>query len=140
MELTKIEEFFNQYLQAFKHYNLADLLACYHLPCTLNTPDKVIVINDINSSEQAFNDIFAQLAYAKTHDIKALKASFSVITDKLYLACVDWSFIDEKDQVFTDFCVIYHVVKIGNELKIINTNSHELDNSITLSTPFSINS
>lgn len=131
----KVTNLFKGYLLAFKAYNLNNAVACYHLPCTLNTPDKLVHLKDNNDCLKEFGEIFAQLKHAKTSDIKVLKASYSLITEKLLLVCIDWEFIDEQGEVFADFCAVYHVALINDELKIINVVSHDLSNSLMLEEP-----
>lgn len=138
MKINVIENFFSHYLTAFKRYNLNKVVACYHVPCTLNTPDKVVLLNDKKTCQQEFNDILFQLKNAKTSDIKVGEASYSLVTENLIVACVDWFFIDEQGEIFTDFCAIYHLAMVEGELKIINVISHELSNSIMLAQIFTI--
>lgn len=130
--MLSIENLFNDYLMAFKSYNLDSVVKCYHLPCTLNTPDKVVLLTSIAACRQEFADIFAQLKEAKTSKIIARKASYSLITENLLLAAIDWEFIDEQGEIFADFCAIYHLTLVNSELKIINVVSHDLSNSLTL--------
>lgn len=136
MQTKKIAELFKNYLSAFKNYDLDKVVACYHLPCTLNTPDKVVLLTDIKACQQEFSDIFTQLKQAKTSDIIAEKASYSLLSENLFFACIDWTFIDGQGEIFADFCAIYHLILINNELKIINVISHDLSNSLALGYPF----
>ncbi|MDP7592673.1 MAG: hypothetical protein QF552_08265 [Litorilituus sp.] len=136
----KLEVLFGQYLNAFERYDLDKVCDCYHLPCTLNTPDKIVLINDVKQCEQEFSAIFTQLAQANTDKIIARKASYMHLNENLVIACIDWDFVDDKAQVFADFSAFYHIsvtysdsAKITiQELKIINVVSHELSNSISL--------
>lgn len=132
--------FFTNYATAFKSYDLSKVVACYHLPCTLNTPDKVVLLTATKQCEQAFSDIFAQLQQANTSDIIAKKASYSMITKALMLVCIDWDFIDDQGVVFADFCAIYHLILIEGELKIINVVSHDLSSTIELAHKFNLSS
>lgn len=142
----KLEALFGHYLAAFENYDLNKVCACYHLPCTLNTPDKVIVVNDIEQCREEFKEIFAQLQQANTDKIVAQKASYKQLNENLILACIDWDFIDNKAQVFADFSAFYHISvsytdsaeETIQELKIINVVSHELSNSISLPHSFSV--
>ena len=136
MQTKKVISLFINYLSAFKAYDLDKVSACYHLPCTLNTPDKVILLKDTKTLLQEFNDIFIQLKQAKNSNIKADKASYSLLTENLLLACIDWAFFNEQGEIFADFCALYHLAIVENELKIINVVSHDLSNSLTLDVPF----
>ena len=135
---AKIISLFNAYLAAFKAHELNDVIACYHLPCTLHTPDKVVLLNNSQESQQEFNDIFSQLKQAKTANIIATNASYSVITDNVLLVSIDWAFIDEQENIFADFCAVYHLILINNEWKIFNVVSHELSNSLSLNFPINL--
>jgi len=141
VKAQQIETLFDHYLAAFSAYDLDAVVACYHIPCTLHTPDKIVLINSIDDCRQELNDIFTQLKQANTAKIIARKASYMSINDELVLACVDWDFIDEQGQVFADFCAFYHL-SIPNstkqEIAIVNVVSHELSNSLSLSNVFSI--
>jgi hypothetical protein len=137
----QIETLFDHYLAAFSNYDLDAVVACYHLPCTLHTPDKIVLVNNIDDCRQEFNGIFTQLKQANTAKITAEKASYMAINDNLLLACVDWTFIDEQGQIFADFCAYYHISILNNteqKLAIVNVVSHELTNSLSLANVFSI--
>jgi hypothetical protein len=138
MQAKKVVSLFKGYLDAFKTYDLGKVASCYHLPCTLHTPDKVALLKDSKSCLKEFSDIFEQLQQAKTSDIIARKASYSLITENLLFVSVDWEFIDGQGDIFADFCAIYHLVLIGDELKIINVVSHDLSNSLSLENPFEL--
>ncbi len=138
MATKDIVSLFKNYLAAFKRYDLDEVAKCYHLPCTLHTPDKVVLLKDSNTCKQEFDDIFTQLQQAKTSDIIARKASYSLVTQRLFLVSVDWEFIDEQGEIFADFCAVYHLVLVNGGLKIINVVSHELSNSLTLDNPFEL--
>lgn len=130
--------FFTNYLTAFITYDLTEVVGCYHLPCTLHTPDKAVLLTDITMCKQEFSDIFAQLQQAKTSDIIARKSSYSIVTNDLVLVCINWDFIDDQGEVFADFCAIYHLACIKTKWGIISVTSHDLSNAIVLAHPFDI--
>ena len=143
---TKLQQLFRQYQYAFMHYDMDELQQCYHLPCTLNTPDKILLIKSENDFLQEFDAIFTQLKSAQTSNIVAKQCSFEQISQQLYLVCIAWDFIDGHGEVFADFAAIYHVLDCKhnineiessairkNTVKIINVVSHELDSALTLS-------
>jgi hypothetical protein len=137
----QIETLFDHYLAAFNAYDLDAVVACYHLPCTLHTPDKIVLVKSIDDCRQELNDIFTQLKQANTVKIMAGNASYMSINDDLLLACIDWTFIDEQGQIFADFCAYYHLSILNNtekKLAIVNVVSHELTNSLSLANVFSI--
>lgn len=135
MQTEKVTLFLKEYLSAFAHYDLNKAVASYHLPCTLHTLDQIILVKNIKACQQELTNIFNQLQQAKTSDIIIKKASYSLITDHLLLVNVDWEFLDDKGEIFADFCAIYHLILIDNELKIVNVVSHDLSNSQTLDHP-----
>jgi len=67
--IDKIEKLFNEYLQAFLCYDLTHVSQCYQIPCTLSTPDKIVVITEPLMFEQEFNAIFEQLQSAKVQTV-----------------------------------------------------------------------
>ena len=138
MYATKIVNLFEKYRAAFKSYNLNQVVKFYHLPCTLHTPDKVVLLSNPQDCKQELSNIFEQLKQAQTNEILARKASYSVVTDNLLLASVDWEFLDEKGEIFADFCAVYHLALIDTELKIINVVSHDLSNSLLLQHPLEL--
>lgn len=137
MHKIKLKQLFKHYQKAFLHYDIDALSCCYHLPCTLNTPDKIVLLSNLSDCHEEFDTVFTQLKQAKTSDIIAKQACFEQISKQLYLVCIDWDFIDGQGQVFADFTAIYHVLDNEGVLKIINVTSHELDSSLTLTAPLS---
>lgn len=128
-----------QYLHAFISSDIKALKACYILPCSLHTPDKIAYLRDEQSFNYEFNDIFNVLHSAKVKNIKALKASFESTTPELYSLCIDWAFVDDQDQIFTDFTGFFQVIKINERFKIAAIISHELSNSVNLAHELDIN-
>ena len=135
MHRIKLKELFKNYQNAFLQCDLDGVSRCYHLPCTLNTPDKIVLLASPSDCQQEFGAIFTQLKEAKASNIIAKQASFQQVSKQLYLVCIDWDFIDGQGQVFADFTAIYHVLDNDGTLKIINVISHELDNSLSLAEP-----
>jgi len=133
----KLQQLFKHYQNAFLHYDIDAVSSCYHLPCTLNTPDKLVLLSSPSDCQQEFGAIFTQLKEANIRDILAKKASFEQMGEQLYLVCIDWDFIDGQGQAFADFTAIYHVLDTGDALKIVNVVSHELESSLTLSVSLS---
>jgi hypothetical protein len=133
-----INKFFTRYLDAFKRYDHTGVADCYQLPCTLHTPDKVVLLKETTDCQQEFDDIFKQLKQANVSNIIAKKASYSVVNQTLLIACVSWEFVDDKGVIFADFCAIYHLVVVNSELKIINVVSHDLSNTLELDYSFEL--
>jgi len=137
MSKIKLQQLFKQYQNSFINYELDEVSRCYHLPCTLNTPDKIVLLSSLADCQTEFGSIFTQLKEANTSNVIAKKASFEQMSEQLYLVCIDWDFIDGQGQVFADFAAIYHVLDTGDALKIVNVVSHELESSLTLTEPLS---
>ncbi len=135
MITIKLQKLFKRYQEAFLTYNIEEVINCYHLPCTLNTPDKIVLLANQSDCEKEFSEIFTQLKTVDTSNIIANKASYMQVSEQLYLVCIDWDFIDGQGQVFADFAAVYHVLDSEGSLKIINVISHELESSLTLAEP-----
>lgn len=138
MQTQAIEELFQHYIVAFQQQNMSAIQQCYQLPCTLHTPDKVVLITNDKAFEKEFLDIFTILSHAKISQFLPLKSSFSKLKDDVILACVDWQFIGPNEEVFTDFSAFYHLVLTKGQWRIFNVVSQELSQSIDLETPFKI--
>ena len=128
----RLQQLFKHYQNAFLQCDMDEVISCYHLPCTLNTPDKIVLLASAADCQQEFGAIFTQLKEAKTSNIIAKKASFTQVSEQLYLVCIDWDFIDGQGQVFAAFAAIYHVLDNDGTLKIVNVVSHEIESSLTL--------
>jgi hypothetical protein len=137
MSKIKLQQLFKKYQHSFTHYDLDGVSSCYHLPCTLNTPDKIVLLSSMADCQTEFSAIFTQLKDANMSNVIAKKASFEQMSEQLYLVCIDWDFIDGQGQIFADFAAIYHVLSTGDALKIVNVVSHELESSLILSESFS---
>lgn len=134
----KLEKLFTDYIQAFKCYDLEAVQFCYHLPCTLHTPDKIAYLGNTEVFNQEFNDIFTVLKHAKIEHIIATAASYFACDETSTDVCIDWAFIDNKDDVFAEFSAFYHLVDKKGQLKIVNVVSHDIENSVELSTQLKI--
>ncbi len=105
----QLQQLFRRYLNAFKAYDIDSVVNCYHIPCTLNTPDNIVLVNSAMDCQQEFNNIFIQLKQNCTSNIIAQKLSYQQVTDNVYMVCIDWEFLDGNKQVFADFSAIYHM-------------------------------
>jgi len=138
MKNKQLDSLFQTYILAFKQYDLSAAQQCYQLPCTLHTPDKVAYLANNANFKQEFDDIFTVLRHANTQDIVATKATYSLGVGETIDVCIDWAFIDDKKEVFADFCAFYHLVQVEERYKIISVVSHDLSNSVTLMYDLSI--
>lgn len=136
MQMHTIENLFHHYLVAFEQQCLTSIAHCYQLPCTLYTPDKAVVITNNEVFKREFVDIFTVLKTANIKQFVALNASYTLVSDTLALACVDWQFINNNDEVFTDFTAFYHLALTDGQWRIFNVVSQELSQSVALDTPF----
>jgi len=134
---TQLQQLFNDYHQAFRDQNITKVLACYHLPCTLVTPDRLVLLTNISEASAEFEQIFSGLNSLAIHSFKALSASYGKITDNIIAANVHWQFVDQSNTIIADFCALYHIVKCEQQLKIVQVISHENEQAIAL--PFSLN-
>jgi len=135
----QLKKLFEDYILAFKQYDLKAVQACYHLPCTLHTPDKIAYLDNDEHFAQEFKDIFTVLQHANTDEIVTTKATYSHSINSSLDICIDWAFIDNKGEVFADFTAFYHVVKTEQQFKIISVVSHDLSNSVELPLKLDIN-
>ncbi|TPH14633.1 ketosteroid isomerase family protein [Litorilituus lipolyticus] len=133
-----LQQLFQQYLSAFRVYDLAGVTDCYHIPCTLNTPDNLVLIDSEEKCQQEFLAIFEQLKQANTQKIVAQKVSYQAMTPSVSLVCIDWVFFDNNEQIFADFSAVYHVESVGSSHKIINVASHDLTHSLNLAHSFTL--
>jgi hypothetical protein len=137
-----LENLFTHYLKSFRDYNLQGVCHCYAIPCTLNTPERILLIEDFNACEKEFSAIFEQLKQEKTKDIVVQQSSFMVLSKSLLLVSIDWDFINQSEDVFASFCAFYHIaleMKDKNiQLKIVNVASHQSENSLLLKNEFLI--
>lgn len=137
----QLNELFTQYIKAFEQYDMSAALGCYHLPCTLHTPEKIANIINEEQFEQEFIDIFTILKHANITKIVADKASYQYCQKNSVDVCINWLFYDKNNELFTDFTAFYHVVNeegINNTGKIVSVVSHEIENSVELSHHFKI--
>lgn len=138
MTKSALVNLFQRYLKAFKCYDLSTIKQCYHLPCTLHTPDKVAYLANESDFEQEILQIFTVLQQAKVSEIKITKATYSESLNDAVDVCIDWVFIDENGEVFADFCAFYHLTKVIQKFKITSVVSHELTNSVELAENISV--
>jgi len=129
---------FENYIAAFQQYDMQAVKDCYQLPCTLHTPDKIAYLANESCFEKEFLDIFTVLQHAKTQYIRVTKATCSASLNNTVDVCIDWAFIDDKAEVFADFCAFYHLVQIEQQFKIVSVVSHDLSNSVELSSPLAL--
>ena len=134
---TKLAQLFERYQNAFIAYDIDVLSDCYHLPCTLNTPEQITLLKNKADCKKEFESIFSQLKDGNINQIIAKQASYEQVSEQLYLVCIDWDFIDTEDEIFADFAAIYHVLVNDNSLQIVNVTSHDLECSLTLKEKFS---
>jgi predicted transcriptional regulator len=136
----QLQQFFNHYHQAFKAQNIVDVLSCYHFPCTLVTPDRLVLLNNRQAAEVEFNEIFLGINRLGIQSFKALEASYDVINtdddNTILMVNIHWQFFNKEKDILADFAALYHIIKHQQQLNIFQVISHENEQVIDL--PFSL--
>lgn len=134
---TQLGQLFERYQNAFIAYDIDTLSDCYHLPCTLNTPEQITLLTNKVDCQQEFETIFSQLKEGNINKVIAKQASYKQVSEQLYLVCIEWDFIDAEEDLFADFAAIYHILVSDSGLSIINVTSHDLECALSLPEKFS---
>ena len=124
--------FFQHYVSAFTAQHTETLVNCYQIPCTLSSPDNVVLISTEKQLIETLVDANSQINQANIAGVKLLDSSYQSLSDDLFLVNIGWQLLTQDNQVYTEFCAIYYVAVINNKLKIININSQELSQSLNL--------
>lgn len=127
-----VKAFIQHYIDALAVYDVVLIRDYYHLPCTLSTPDNVVLLLDDVLFEQEFNKIFNQLKEAKIASFKVLNTSYQLVSEHLLLLNIDWQFIQSDGNLFTEFSAIYHIVIIEKKLKIVSVISQDINQGLSL--------
>ena len=135
----QLTQLFQSYIKAFNAFSHEGMLNCCTIPCVLHTPDKVAYLSDESLFINEFTQIFQLLQSADVAKVKSRDASYSEINPNLYIVNVSWAFIDNNNEVYTDFSAFYHVARQENKYKITNVISHELSNAVTLDSALDLN-
>jgi len=135
---TQLQNLFIQYHQAFRKQNIADALACYHFPCTLITPDRLVLLSNLKEAEQEFAQIFEGINNVNITSFKALEASYESINENIIAVNVHWQFFDDNQEIIADFSALYHILKNEQQFKIFQVISHEVESSLNLSFPLNL--
>lgn len=140
MLTTQLQQLFNGYHQAFKAQNITEVLSCYHLPCTLLTPDRLVLLDNEQAAVSEFTEIFSGINGLDIQSFKALEASYGMVNEAvdepIIMVNIHWQFFNASNEVLADFCALYHIIKIQQQLKIFQVISHENEQTINL--PFSL--
>ncbi|MGJ8693986.1 MAG: hypothetical protein ACSHW0_16070 [Thalassotalea sp.] len=128
----QLSVFFQHYVSAFTQQKIDTLGDFYHLPCTLSSPDNLVLINNHQQLVDTLTAACTQLNQADISGLKLLNACYQPINTDLYLVNIGWQFLTEDKAVYTEFCAIYYLAVIDQKLKIININSQELSHSLDL--------
>lgn len=128
----QIKAFIQGYIKALAVYDSTLIRQYYHLPCTLSTPDNVVLLSDEISFEQEFNKTFTQLKEANITNFKVSNTSYQLVSEQLLLLNIDWQFLQNNDNLFTEFSAIYHIAVIEKELKLVNVISQEINQGLSL--------
>ena len=133
-----IQKSLNRLQKGFYHFDLVMVMDCYHLPCTLNTPEKISVINTQAELKSEINRIFEQLRHECFARFELNNTSYMQLTENLSFATINWKFFDKSNQIFSEFSAFYHLSVKDKKLKIINATSHQICNEQNLSIPFAL--
>lgn len=135
---VKLSTLFAGYIRAFSTMDMQAVRLCYVLPCTLNTPDKLVLLSNEENFTQEFQQIFSLIRNENISAFKVSNASFDEIAENLVVAAIDWQFLDQANNLFTEFTAIYHLTKVAENFKIINVISQDISQSIELSQSLNI--
>lgn len=126
-------ELFQTLAQSLADGELSKARHCYHLPCTLSTPDNVMLLTTEAEFSEAYQAIFEQLKDQQLSGFKMLNSTYQKVTETVFLVNIDWQFFSEDEQLITEFAAIYHVSVIDKQVKIINAVSQDISQSLALS-------
>ena len=139
MLTTQIQTLFNNFKEGFKTLDLNKISKCYHLPCTLNTPESLCVVNTEFNLNSEIKGIFEQLKNEGFSYVNLSNTSYCILNNEICFVSIDWQFVDKHHDVFSEFSAFYHLMIIDKQLKIFNATSHQINNSQQLTTPFFLN-
>ena len=127
----QLKQFIQRYIACFAEYDLTTLQRFYQLPCTLSTPDKLVLVASTNDFEEEFSQIFAQLKEAQTAAFSFNEISFTQVSDSMIILGGHWRFKNAAQEPFAEFFACYHLIKKNDKLTIVNVMSHQVENAIT---------
>ncbi|WP_448246413.1 hypothetical protein [Thalassotalea agariperforans] len=130
---AQLLELFQTLAQSLAQSDLAKARNCYHLPCTLSTPDHVMLLTTEAEFSDAYQAIFTQLKDQQFSAFKMLNSTYQKLTQTVFLVNIDWQFFSDDEQLITEFAAIYHVSVIDQQVKIINAVSQDISQSLALS-------
>lgn len=130
--------FFKHYIKAFASLSISDARDCYQLPCTLSTPEKIILLANEQTFEREFEQIFTMLKAESISGFKASNASFEKINDETFIVAIDWQFLTGANNLFTEFKAIYHLTFQQQQFRIFNVISQDIAQNFTLTQPFTL--
>ena len=126
-------ELFQMLAQSLADSELSKARRCYHLPCTLSTPDNVMLLTTETEFSEVYQAIFEQLKDQQLSGFKMLNSTYQKLTETVFLVNIDWQFFSDDEQLITEFAAIYHVSVIDKQVKIINAVSQDISQSLALS-------
>ncbi len=132
MITTKLQQLFQQYIKAFQQFDLQSVVDCYAFPCTLTTPDKIVLLKSSTDAEDEFTNIFSWMKQDNASQIGVISASYHEYSSNLAVANIHWQFQGEQNQILAEFAALYHIDITGKYAKIMHVVSHEIDSSVDL--------
>ncbi|WP_440876083.1 hypothetical protein [Thalassotalea sp. PLHSN55] len=134
----KLQQLFQQYIHAFQHFELGSVVGCYSFPCTLTTPDKIVLLKSSSDAEDEFTNIFSWMKQENANQIGVLSASYHEYSKSLAVVNIHWQFLNDKGQSLADFAALYHIDVSAEQAKIMHVVSHEISHSVDLANKLTI--
>ena len=128
----KLQQLFQQYIKAFQHYDLESVVRCYAFPCTLTTPDKVVLLNSADDAKSELSEVFSWMQQDNATKIGVLSASYHQYSSTLVVANIQWQFVNAQAQVIAEFAALYHLDVTSEQAKIVHVVSHEIAGTVDL--------
>ena len=134
----KLQQLFKQYIYAFQHFDLGSVVSCYAFPCTLTTPDKIVLLKSSSDAEDEFTNIFSWMKQGNASQIGVLSASYHEYSSSLAVANIHWQFVGDNGQCIAEFAALYHIDISQSQAKIMHVVSHEINSSVDLANKLTI--
>ena len=127
-----INQLFDLYQAAFEAFDLKGVRKYYELPCQLTTPGRIITLNNDLEFKQEFSRLFD--AIRDTSFIRAIsdRKTYSQLNQKHLLISMNWSFLDNKENILAKFSALYSLMNINDEWKITSVVSYDFDKLVVL--------
>ncbi|WP_448565456.1 hypothetical protein [Thalassotalea ganghwensis] len=132
--MKSLTTFVEYYIDNFKCLDIEALSGCYQFPCTLSTPDELMLLTNEKELLAQFSDIRQQVQQADVNCITCSNISFSKVCENITLLGMTWLLQTASGQVLSHFFACYHLVTINEHYRIFNVVSQEAEKAVVLST------